>query len=59
MPQWLRKRKWMFSDYRWYRKWYGGSWTQWVVGFDVMLPWLPSSEKCGCALYPLKVENWV
>jgi len=31
MPEWLKNLEYHFSNYKWYRKWYGGCWELWWV----------------------------
>ena len=57
MPEWLKKQKWRFSEYKWYRKWYGGSWTLWRPKIDCADTWFPSEYRPGCVFpKPLRVE---
>lgn len=35
MPKWLRNLQWMLSNWRWYRRWYGGRWERWWVDCPV------------------------
>lgn len=59
MPGWLRKKRSQLSEYRWYRKWYGGSWTLWRPMISCADCWFPSDYHPGC-VFPesLATENY-
>ena len=59
MPNWLRSLKIWFSDYRWYRRWYGGKWLRYVTSLSMGPVWLLSHEHCGCGMYIIGQENYV
>ena len=50
MPAFLRKFDLFFSDFKWYRRWYGGRWNFWVHLYfsDV---WMPEGK------YPVEKGN--
>jgi hypothetical protein len=55
--KWMRKHQYNFSDYKWYRKWYGGKWIRWSTEFGVL--WMTEKEKMpGCCLSKIKEEIW-
>jgi len=54
---WLLNNKHNFSDYKWYRKWYGGSWVRWHTVATSPV-WFPKSYKPGAVLGRLEEETW-
>lgn len=49
-----------FSNYRWFRRWYGGKWALSYINLPLSNPfvWLPTWERPGCGLYWLEREDW-
>ena len=57
MKQWLRNNKWIFSQYKWYRKWYGGKWKYCLTFLPMGPVWMPINEHCGCFMMILAEEG--
>ena len=55
---WFRKNKWRFSEYLWYRKWYGGNWVKWRTSLPMVDVWLIEGEHCGCAMKVVATESY-
>ncbi|MFA5025682.1 MAG: hypothetical protein WC503_04205 [Candidatus Shapirobacteria bacterium] len=66
MPNWLRNKHWVFSEYKWYRKWYRGKWEKWWVDYPVassvwhnepLDTWFGRPSPL-CMGSPEEIENW-
>jgi len=54
--KWVKKNRHSFSDYRWFRKWYGGKWVYWLTEFGVI--WMTEKDGIpGCCRGKLKEEE--
>ncbi len=58
IENWIHKNKrYLFSEYKWYRKRYGGKWTKWNTRITSPV-WMPSEKKPGCCFGKIKEESW-
>lgn len=57
MKEWLMP---FLSNYRWFRRWYGGKWALSYIMLPLANPfvWHPGWERPGCGLYWLEREDW-
>jgi hypothetical protein len=48
------------GDYQWFRKWYGGKWSLWLIDLKLTRNplWLQSWERPGCGLWWYEREEW-
>jgi len=50
------KEKYLFSEHKFYRKWYGRKWKLCLTSLSMVAVWMPIDEICGCFLYILEIE---
>jgi len=58
MRKFLMKKKYLFSQYKFYRKWHGGKWKLCYTSLCMHSVWLLEHEHCGCLLKILDRESY-
>ena len=58
MLAWLINFNWLFSRWRWYRRWYGGIWQLWCLSLPINDIWFSGKSRPGCGLKILAREQY-